>query len=678
MKTAFSLSGGGSKGDFEVGALHFLYRNGIQPDIICTTSVGSVNGLKLAEGEVGADRGLMGLTKLWLSLDDYADMFAEAEWLRDPIILLTGLQQFLLDHGSKNPAGYKYAITPLLSRLDELERWAIEERSNTFSEVLKTINLKDAAIPFLIATRSTFGTIFLGVQLKDIADTLVKSGSKVFQASSLFNLNPIKALAENSLDINSITQWAQQGKKLRMATVGLGSGLLRYVTETGDLVERDGQTPVIESVNIIMSPVCVSKAEKVEQLESALADIQDEIQSEGGHGTHTGGGAAIQQLRQKLAQARKELEDCQRSHPPQKQDIKVNVSLIDGMLASATIPVFFPPIRMGLDIYVDGGVREVTPIEVAKKCGAQKVFAIVASKAEIDPWPWRSDGINMGSIALRSLEGIAIHEVAHNDLYPPSGWGNLDVKIIQPREDIHTIFTIYPAFIRNRMAYGYMCAADEIFPHANPQNRERAKKIADDISILRYGVARLECWLNNQPIPPSMVTLPLISSSDAAIVTNSLQSMKVEIRNLVTERKNLGASVPSGSGEWDNPDRWWQEMEVHPWNRKGSAPGGILGDTGAGAIAYTENNQQRIMAFVRGADDHLWVNWWDSSASTWRWQDQGKAGNASNIASGAGVVTYTENNQQRIMAFVRGADDHLWVNWWDSSASTWRWQDQGS
>jgi NTE family protein len=51
MTTALSLSGGGSKGDFQLGAVRFLYRvRGVRPDIIIGTSVGSINGAKLAEG----------------------------------------------------------------------------------------------------------------------------------------------------------------------------------------------------------------------------------------------------------------------------------------------------------------------------------------------------------------------------------------------------------------------------------------------------------------------------------------------------------------------------------------------------------------------------------------------------------------------------------------------------
>ena len=54
---AIVLSGGGTKGDFEVGAVRCLYEQGILPNILCGTSVGSVNALKLAEGEDHRVRG---------------------------------------------------------------------------------------------------------------------------------------------------------------------------------------------------------------------------------------------------------------------------------------------------------------------------------------------------------------------------------------------------------------------------------------------------------------------------------------------------------------------------------------------------------------------------------------------------------------------------------------------
>ena len=45
-------------------------------------------------------------------------------------------------------------------------------------------------------------------------------------------------------------------------------------------------------------------------------------------------------------------------------------------LASAAIPVLFPPVRIGSHLYMDGGVRQNTPIAPALRLGATHVFAI--------------------------------------------------------------------------------------------------------------------------------------------------------------------------------------------------------------------------------------------------------------------------------------------------------------
>jgi NTE family protein len=49
-------------------------------------------------------------------------------------------------------------------------------------------------------------------------------------------------------------------------------------------------------------------------------------------------------------------------------------------LASAAIPVLFPPVRIGNEIYVDGGLRQNTPIGPILRMGATHVFAIGLSR----------------------------------------------------------------------------------------------------------------------------------------------------------------------------------------------------------------------------------------------------------------------------------------------------------
>jgi NTE family protein len=51
-------------------------------------------------------------------------------------------------------------------------------------------------------------------------------------------------------------------------------------------------------------------------------------------------------------------------------------------LASAAIPILFPPVPIGGELYYDGGVRQNTPIAPALRAGATHVFAIGLSREE--------------------------------------------------------------------------------------------------------------------------------------------------------------------------------------------------------------------------------------------------------------------------------------------------------
>ncbi len=53
---ALVLSGGSSKGDFEVGPVRLLFELGFQPGLIVGTSVGSLNAVKLVESGTLATR----------------------------------------------------------------------------------------------------------------------------------------------------------------------------------------------------------------------------------------------------------------------------------------------------------------------------------------------------------------------------------------------------------------------------------------------------------------------------------------------------------------------------------------------------------------------------------------------------------------------------------------------
>ena len=52
VRTGLALGGGGTRGDFQVGALTYLYDDkGMRPEAIAATSVGAVNAMDLVMGD---------------------------------------------------------------------------------------------------------------------------------------------------------------------------------------------------------------------------------------------------------------------------------------------------------------------------------------------------------------------------------------------------------------------------------------------------------------------------------------------------------------------------------------------------------------------------------------------------------------------------------------------------
>jgi predicted acylesterase/phospholipase RssA len=194
MKTALVLGGGGALGDFELGVLQYLYQYNIRPQIICGTSVGAINAAKLAEGEgtpQETDRGFKGLQNIWLqNMNSPADMYV------------------------KEPA---FAALP-----DDIQNTILSQ----------------------LAQSAAAGVIFGGLFTSILA--LFGFGSSdsdkvqaFLNSSALYNLSPIESLARQRLNPALI---GGSGIKLRMATVSLESGTLKYATESGAIV-LDGEMP---------------------------------------------------------------------------------------------------------------------------------------------------------------------------------------------------------------------------------------------------------------------------------------------------------------------------------------------------------------------------------------------------------------------------------------------------
>jgi NTE family protein len=87
------------------------------------------------------------------------------------------------------------------------------------------------------------------------------------------------------------------------------------------------------------------------------------------------------------------------------------------LVASCAVPVGFPPVRIGGELYCDGGVLEALPIWAAGEMGATRVIAVNASRF-VSPWP----------------VGIMIKGVRRLRKAPPRAPGGPPVTLITPAE----------------------------------------------------------------------------------------------------------------------------------------------------------------------------------------------------------------------------------------------------
>lgn len=87
--------------------------------------------------------------------------------------------------------------------------------------------------------------------------------------------------------------------------------------------------------------------------------------------------------------------------------------LSEAVLASASFPGAFKPVRYQSEWWTDGGVRTVTPLQAAIDAGADEIYAVTLSPknhaGEFDPDP------NAFDVALRAIE-LMSEEVIANDI----------------------------------------------------------------------------------------------------------------------------------------------------------------------------------------------------------------------------------------------------------------------
>ena len=432
-RVAIALSGGGSKGDFQVGVLRYLYETGVRPDIVTGSSVGAINALKLAEGDGPDGNAQQRLEHFWRRLEGDHDMYELEPWVQT-IQDLRIQQLFTHGHGTHGA-----------------------------SAVASWLRLPALLVSGLIAS---------GVSIESISDAIDKATA----AQSIFNLGPVERLLRESGAVGQQTV-LQSGIALRLSIVGLESGQLRHVNERGEISGVDAAP----------------------------------------------------------------------------------VELLDAAIASASIPLMFPPRLLAGEHYVDGGVREILPLQPAIDAGATVIFAITATQPSL-PVESIADQSLIG-IGMRAIGDLMVDELTEGDIRAGLTSGNqVQVHIIRPTVDVHDIITIQRGLIDISIDYGYMRAGDHLA--VSEGDRVAAMELSDRITRLR-----MECWdLEESFSTPSSRRIKTVAdrSSLAAI-----RAAKRSIFEAVDQRIRLGAPVPA------RVERLWLEWELHlqplspqsPWSR---------------------------------------------------------------------------------------------------------------
>jgi len=538
MTVGLVLGGGGARGNFQVGAVRYLYERNVKPQVIAGTSVGAINAIKLAEGEGSGNdptRGLQGLIGIWRDLKVSTDMWVEEEWFRN--VQNNDLVKYFKSSG---------------------EMPGIQFETNFIPVVGPALFLADM--------------IDKGKDIKKLIEDLkpVLTG----RSRSLYNLSPIQSKLSDPAKLDT-AKISQSGIKLRMSVVGLESGSLRYVTESGKLLERDGVTEVKKGP--AHSSQCAPIADRIAALERTKANLQAELDK----AATPDKAAIVEQIRQtgrEIAQQTEQLRSCDLSYPPPRSP--VNVSVIQGTLASSSVPMAFPPIKLDSENYVDGGVRELVPIEAALKAGATEVYAVMASGKTMDPpltvlskqplLSFDAGKANMADVINRTAADIMGNEIGYSEVqhYIDGSIPDVNVTLIRPDLDIHDIMTIDPGLIDIRMAHGYMRADDTY--QAKQAEPGRYLELADRYSLERNTKlivqTRLQIWKleyaangwrlaydEGKPVHPSVWIGP-----DLAKI-REVRALKNKLYDLVQERKQKGGRVPAES------DTWSGNWERHPW-----------------------------------------------------------------------------------------------------------------
>jgi predicted acylesterase/phospholipase RssA len=577
MATGIVLGGGGSLGDFQVGALRFLYEKGILSDITCAcgTSIGAINAVIVSTGEGCDER----LEKYWSeNVLDRVDLIPQHLWSEN---VNEDLQEFT--------KAEKRDALKSLSRL-----------FTSFLPLLKSLS-KFVPKPRPPQARQTGGLLSLAVGLGfSVVEGALGVGTAVLRGAVEI---PLRVIEEAPTLL-------QEARKIPLQDI------MHEVTDLSQNVEAISETAITDSALYSAKMLRKRLEERKETIELALKDkipfclYATDVE--------TGQKTCFTNNRKLVGLVG---DTCYvQCHSP--------TMLIEAALASAAVPVIFPPVAVKFEhgeecgtYYMDGGVREIVPVKGAIDCEADEIYAILCSPRffkkkngtlvkqkyarlnlkdekgkivssdwhtssllDIQPEDWVKNNRNWNptseecdvlDVANRTA-AILLDEMTKDDLIPTDATGNvaktasgkpIETTVIDPLIPVHGWTKLNIGLLKINADQGYMRAFDVICAKDAPLE-EQCEELTAEITA-----RRIKIWALEHHLIAEVSKLGYENVDTVREMFRSIRKMKGDLKTCVDGRlKTVGDSPLSAADKKrclpDDYVSMYMCWEPHNWTVK--------------------------------------------------------------------------------------------------------------
>lgn len=220
----------------------------------------------------------------------------------------------------------------------------------------------------------------------------------------------------------------------------------------------------------------------------------------------------------------------------------VDVDLTDAIAASCAIPGIFPPVRLGDEHYVDGGVRMNLPADIVfEHLPVDRCYVISSAPAGVqhDPSFARSTIV---STMMRAGISLAPEELAYQERARARAQGGI---MIDPQTEIHDAMTVEPGLIALAIDYGYLRAA-QVVSGADEQEQRLARHLVE-IRRLLWAIEAQEDPQRRRPESESAVQR-IVEQARVSTQVESPERLRRTVRDLT--RALPDDHLPDGAFAW--------------------------------------------------------------------------------------------------------------------------------